>query len=115
MEIQRDQNADNLYFSQRKYLKKVFGCFGIQDYKLMSTPLITHFKLSLALWPENKKEKVHMLDVLYASEVWSIMYVIVYTHLDISYVINIISRFIGIIVKLDSRPWNGYFLILEVL
>jgi len=49
MEIQRDQNADNLYFSQRKYLKKVFGCFGMQDYKLMSTPLITHFKLSLAL------------------------------------------------------------------
>jgi ATP-binding cassette subfamily B (MDR/TAP) protein 1 len=49
MKTQRDQKVDKLYLSQRKYLEKVLECFGIQDCKLISTLLTTHFKLSLAL------------------------------------------------------------------
>lgn len=46
MEIHRDHKAGKLYLFQRKYLKKVLVRFNMSDYKLVSSPLVTHFKLS---------------------------------------------------------------------
>jgi len=60
IEIHKDQNIDKLYLSQMKYLKKVLKCFGMQDCKLVSTPLITHFRLPLSLLLEIEEEKEHM-------------------------------------------------------
>lgn len=60
IEIHKDQNIDKLYLSQMKYLKKVLKRFGMQDCKLVSTPLIAHFRLPLSLLLEIEEEKEHM-------------------------------------------------------
>ena len=51
MEIHRDQYAGKLYLSQNKYLEKVLDQFGIQNAKLVNTPLAAHFRLSIAQSP----------------------------------------------------------------
>ena len=49
MEIHRDQSARKLYLSQRKYIEKVFERFRIHNAKPMSSPLVAHFRLSIAM------------------------------------------------------------------
>ena len=51
MEIHRDQKVGKLYLSQKNYIEKVLERFGRQGSKLVSTPLVAHFKLFNALSP----------------------------------------------------------------
>jgi hypothetical protein len=91
MEIYKDRSVDKLYLSLKKYLKKVVEYFGMQNCKLISTPLTSHFKLSSTLSQKTKEEKKHMLGVPYASIVKSIVCVMVYTHIDISHVVSVVN------------------------
>jgi uncharacterized protein YcgL (UPF0745 family) len=61
----------------------------------VGTPLVAYFISSSGLSQETEKKKEHMSSVLYARAVRSIMYVIVYTHLDISHVVSVVNKFIG--------------------
>jgi hypothetical protein len=94
MKIYKDRSVDKLYLSLKKYLKKVVEYFGMQNCKLISTPLTSHFKLSSTLSQKTKEEKKHMLGVSYASIVKSIVCVMVCTHLDISYIVSVVNRFL---------------------
>ena len=51
MEIHRDQKANKLYLSQRKYHEKVLNWFNMDNYQSVSNPLATHFKLSAESCP----------------------------------------------------------------
>lgn len=66
----------------------------MQDSKPVGTPLASHFKLFADLSPLTKEEKEYMSHVLYASVVGSLMYGMVCTHLGISHVVSVVSRYV---------------------
>ena len=53
MQISRDRKTGKLYLSQKGNVEKVLTKFNMQKDKPMSTPLVTHFKLSLSLSPHS--------------------------------------------------------------
>ena len=61
--------------------------------KVVSLPLASHFKLSSRHGPFTDKEKEDMRRVPYASEVGSLMYAMVCTRLDIAYAVDVVSLF----------------------
>ncbi|KAL5804929.1 hypothetical protein ACOSQ3_031729 [Xanthoceras sorbifolium] len=94
MEICRDRMKSKVSLSQKQYLKKVLQRFGkTENSKPVSTPLTSHFKLSVALSPKSDAEREYMLQVLYSNAVGSVMYAIVCTRPDISQAISVVSRY----------------------
>ena len=87
-------------------------CFGMQRSKLVSTPLVAHFKLSSALSPYTKEEREYMSHVPYASTVGSIMYVMVCTRLEISHAVSVVSRYMD---HLEKIHWQAMKWILRYL
>ncbi|RDX81881.1 hypothetical protein CR513_37392, partial [Mucuna pruriens] len=78
-----DRQAKKLWLSQEHNVKKVLQRFHMENVKVVSTPLTTHFKLSSRHSPSNEAEKTNMSRVPYASIVGSLMYAMVCTRLDI--------------------------------
>ena len=68
----------------------------------MSTPLGSHFKLSKEQSLKTEKERDHISKVPYASAIGSLMYAMVCTRLDITYVVGVVSRFM-------SRPGKQHW------
>ena len=71
--------------------------FGIQHCKLMSTPLAAYFRLSAALSSQLDEKEEYILLVLYVSAAGIIIYAMIYTRLDISQVINVVSRYMRLL------------------
>ncbi|RDX90095.1 hypothetical protein CR513_28079, partial [Mucuna pruriens] len=63
--------------------------------KVVSNPLVTHFKLSSRHNPSNEVEKTNMSRVPYASIVGSLMYAMVCTKPDIVHVVHTVRRFLS--------------------
>jgi len=61
--------------------------------KLVNIPLASHFNLSLILFPNNKEEKYYISHIPYASEVGSLMYVMVCTRPNIDHVVGVVYRY----------------------
>ena len=59
----------------------------------MMTPLTAHFKLSCQQCPKIDEEKLEMAKIIYANVVGCIIYAMVLTRPDISYVLNVVSRY----------------------
>ncbi|KAG8479391.1 hypothetical protein CXB51_029115 [Gossypium anomalum] len=75
MEISRDRQRGKLCLNQKQYLKKVLQCFGVnENTKHVSTPLVSHLKLSTQLSPKIEEEKEYMAKVPYANAVGNLMY-----------------------------------------
>ena len=73
MRIIRDKANGTLKLSQSEYVKKVLSKFNINEAKLVSTPLDSHFKLSKKQSPKTEEERDHMSKVSYASAIGSLM------------------------------------------
>ena len=95
MRILRDRKNKKLWLSQEKYIKKVLEKFNMGSSKPVSTPLAGHFKLSSKQCPTSEKDKEEMKKVSYASVVGSLMYVMVCTRPDITYAVEIVSKFLS--------------------
>ena len=78
----------------------------------MSTPLGSHFKLSKEQSPKIEEERDHMSKVPYASTIGSLMYAMVYTRLDITHAVGVVSRFMG---RLGKQHWEADKWILRYL
>ena len=78
----------------------------------MSTPLATHFKLSVKQSPSNEVEKTNISKVPYASAVGSLMYAMVCTRPDIAHVVGTVSRFLS---NPSRKHWNAVKWILRYL
>ena len=78
MEILGNRKADKLYLSQKGYIEKVLHRFNMQNAKLVSTPLVLHFRLSFALSPQSDDDVDYMSRVPYSSVVGSLMYAMVH-------------------------------------
>ena len=79
--IIRDKANGTFKLSQAKYVKKILSRFNMNEAKLVSTPLGSHFKLSKEQSLKTKKERDHMSKVPYASSIGSLMYTMVCTRL----------------------------------
>ena len=88
--------------SQEQYIEKVFERFNMSKAKMVSSPLISHFKLSSRHNPFIDKGNEDMRRVLHASVVGSLMYVMVCTRLDIAYAVGVVSHFLSNLGRLHD-------------
>lgn len=95
MDISRDRNKSVLTLFQEGYLKKIVDIFGMNQAKLVSTPIGAHFKLMFFRKDEEKQEASYMRGVPYSNAVGSIMYAMVSTRPDLAYGVGLVSRFMS--------------------
>jgi ATP-binding cassette subfamily B (MDR/TAP) protein 1 len=62
----------------------------MQDAKRVSTPLASHFKLSLDLCPASDEDIKYMSKVPYSSVVGSLMYAMVYSRPDLAHAMSVV-------------------------
>nr|GFC12606.1 retrovirus-related Pol polyprotein from transposon TNT 1-94 [Tanacetum cinerariifolium] len=82
-----------LTISQTDYISKVLKKLNMSSFKPVPTPLAPHFKLSSHEFPKSEEDKEDMSHVPYSSAVGSLMYAMVCTRLDLSYVVSVVSRY----------------------
>ena len=84
----------------------------MKNVKFVSTPLATHFKLSIKQSPSNEAEKAYVSRVPYASIVGSLMYAMVCMRPDIAQVVGTVSQFLS---NPSREHWNAVKWILRYL
>ncbi|PKI73919.1 hypothetical protein CRG98_005683 [Punica granatum] len=89
MHISRDRSSGKLWLSQKKYIEKILDPFNMGNAKPVSSPLVSHFKLSSKQYPTSEKEKEEMKKVLYSSTVGSLMYAMVCTRPNIAHSVGV--------------------------
>ena len=95
MRIIRDKANGTLKLTKSEYVKKVLSRFNMNEAKLVSTPLGSHFKLSKEQSTNTKEKMNHMSKVPYASAISSLMYAMMCTRPDIAHVVGVVSRFMS--------------------
>ena len=95
IEIERDRSKRVLRLSQKSYISKVLSRLEMNNVKTVSTPLRQHFRLSITQAPETHEEKMFMEMIPYASMVGSVMDTMVCPRPDLTYAVNMISRYMS--------------------
>ena len=95
MRIIRDKANGTLKLSLSEYVKKFLSRFYMNEAKLVSTSLDSHFELSKEQSPKTKEERDHMSKVPYASAIGSLIYAMVCTRPDIARAVGVVSRFMS--------------------
>ena len=80
--------------------------------KVVSSPIATHFRLSTEQCPSTDEEKEDMARVPYASAVGSLMYAMVCTRPDIAHAVGVVSRFMS---NPGREHWNAVKWIMRYL
>ena len=84
----------------------------MNETKLVSTPVGSHFKLSKEQSPKTEEERDHMNKVPYASAIGSLMYAMVCTRPDIAHAVGVMSRFMS---RPGKQHWEAVKWILRYL
>ena len=95
MRATRDRKNHKLTLSQSEYVEKVLKRFNMQNEKIISIPLASHFKLSKEACPKTQEEMAHMSKVAYASTVGSLVYAMICTKPDIAHAVGFVSRYMN--------------------
>jgi hypothetical protein len=93
MRITRDRKNHKLTLSQGEYIEKVLERFRMQNAKLVSTPLVSHLKLTKEMCPKTQEEIEYMSRVPYLSTVSSLMCVMVCIRPDIAHAVGFARRY----------------------
>ena len=67
----------------------------MQNVKPVNTPLVAHFRLSYALSPQLDDDVHYMSRIPYSSAMGSLMYAMVCSCPDLSYVVNVVRRYMA--------------------
>src|SRR5436190_5112221 len=104
VKILRDRSRWTLGLSQETYVRKVLERFNMSKAKPIDTPIIKNHGLSLKDCPKTPADKAKMASVPYGSAINSLMYAMVCTRPDVTYVVDLLSR-----LQLDPRilHWNA--------
>lgn len=102
MEILRLREHMKLVMHQKNYLLKVLERFGMTNLKGVLSPLTAQLKL-YTTGEISIEEMDFMKDMPYSNIVGSSMHVMVYTRLDVSYVISMVSSFMP---ELRREHWH---------
>lgn len=86
IQIVQDRASRKLYMSPKQYLEKVFERFYMNKAKQASSFLSSHLQLSSKHSTFTNKEKEDMSNILYASAVGSLMYVMACTRPNITHI-----------------------------
>jgi hypothetical protein len=90
MKIEKDEESGDVQLSQRAYCERTIERFKMNDAKPRSTPLPAGLTLSADDSPKNKDD---MRDVPYRQALGSLMWLQVATRPDLSYAVNLLSRY----------------------
>lgn len=94
MEIARNREQGVVCLTQKQYLEKLLKKFGVNDdTKSVSTPLVSHFKLSDIQCLETDEEVRNMSNIPYSSLVGSLMYAMVCSRPDIAHAVGLVSQY----------------------
>jgi len=96
IEIIRRCDLKCVYVSQETYLKKIINRFGITNLKPVSTPLVSHYKLSDEQSPKIVEEQNFIDGIPYVNIVDFVLYVAI---LQLTYVLSVVNRFMSNIGK----------------
>jgi hypothetical protein len=55
MEIHRDRKDGKLWLLQQKYVEKILMRFGMYNVDVVQIPLVSHFNITLSVFPSNEK------------------------------------------------------------
>ena len=102
IKLWRDRKNKMLGLSQTGYIDKVLEQFSMQNSKKGLLPFRHGVPLSDDQRPKTREEENMMRQVPYASAVGSLMYVMLFTRLDISYSVGIVSLY-------QSNPGPKYW------
>jgi hypothetical protein len=91
VKIIRDRAKRLLGLTQETYIKKILERNHMQDSKPMDTLVDKNLSLSRDMCLKTPEEKKKMSRAPYASVIGSLMYAMMCTHLDICYVIGLVS------------------------
>ena len=95
MKISRDRKNRTLTLSQVDYVDKVLQHFSMENAKAVNTPLPGHLKLTKEMCSKTQEYVDKMSKVPYASDVGSLMYVMVCTRPDIAHAVGVVSRYMS--------------------
>ena len=101
--IHQDRLKKMLYLSQEEYIDKVLQCFNMIGGKALMTPLPSYAKLSKLDCPQSDEERAKMEKLPYASICGSLMYSLIATHLDIAFVVGVVSIYMS---NLGEKHWQ---------
>jgi hypothetical protein len=82
-----------------KYIETILKCFNMQDCKLVKVPIPVGSRINVKQCPRTQEEIEDMAHVPYASIVGSLMYVMVFSRLDIPPVVGVLSRYMSTLGK----------------
>lgn len=93
IEISRDRKRNMLGLSQKNYINKVLSRFGMEKCRSGNAPISKGDKMHKGQCPRNNLERKNMENIPYAGLVGSLMYAQVCTRPDISFAVNMLSRY----------------------
>jgi hypothetical protein len=93
IKIYRDKSKMLIELSQDAYINKILNRFNMQDSKKSFLPMSHGITLSKKQCPTDPDEQKRMRVIPYASAIRSIMYAMICTHPDVSYVLSAMSRY----------------------
>lgn len=93
MKIEKDDATGNIRLSQRAYAERVLERFSMSDATIRSTPLPAGVVLSINNAPQSNEEALEMKNTPYREALGSLMWLQVATHPDLSFAVNLLSRF----------------------
>ena len=85
--LQVHQMKDGIYITQSKYIKEIFKTFGMEDSKLVGTPISTGHKLS------KNYDSNEVNQTTYRAMIGKLQYV-VHTRPDIALAVGIVATFL---------------------
>ncbi|GKB21831.1 hypothetical protein Tco_0855754 [Tanacetum coccineum] len=106
------RGSRTLKVSQSGYVQKILNNYRVNNGKSVSVPLGAHFKVSLKDCPSNDWDVERMSKVPYVNVVGSLMYLMVCTRPDITYVVSIVSRYLA---NSGKNHWEAMKWILKYL
>lgn len=95
MTIIHDRQKKEIRLSQKQYIDKVVDRFGMAEAKVVSTPLVGHFRLFSDMCPKTPEDEEFMKGIPYCSAVGSIMYAMVCTCSNIAHAVGVVSKFMN--------------------
>ena len=84
--LQVQQNKDGIFLSQTKYLKQILKRYGMEDSKLVCTPMVTGCSLN------SNDESATVHQPTYRSMIGSLLY-LTGTRMNIMHAVGIVGRF----------------------
>ena len=84
----------------------------MQDAKVVSTPLASHFKLTKDMCPKTQEEVDKLSNIMYSLVIGSLMYAMICTQPDISHAISVVNKYMS---NLGMEHWYVVKWILKYL